>query len=120
MEGEEVTLSVEASDVEKDQLVLKYAWDFGDQGAVADPISEPSTLHVFSDSGTFSVKLIVSDDDDGTSEQIISLEVGNLPPEITQLPESIEVEEGTPLNLLPVIVDAGQDDTHTLSWDFGD
>jgi len=119
-EGDELTLEVVATDAEADQATLSYIWDFGDGTLATEPNLESTAIHTFPDSGDFEIRLTVTDDDGGTSEQTIQITVDNIPPEITELPDEIEIEEGAPLELAPVIVDAGQQDSHTFSWNFGD
>ena len=101
-------------------ISLSYIWDFGDGTLATEPNLESTAIHTFPDSGDFEIRLTVTDDDGGTSEQTIQITVDNIPPEITELPDEIEIEEGAPLELAPVIVDAGQQDSHTFSWNFGD
>ena len=113
IEGDTVTLSAVAEDVVADPL--SYTWDFGD-GSVAqtgNPIS-----HSWGNEGSYTVQLVVADDDGGSVHSSAVINVSNANPSIDQsnFPGGLEGES------LAFSVQASDPGLDTLSfeWDFGD
>jgi len=73
-----------------DSYLLRYYWDFGD-GAVG---RDKSINHVYTQSGTYEVKLTVIDDNGLKDEEVMSILINNLPPSIDALDEHITLYEG--------------------------
>ncbi|WP_165949397.1 S8 family serine peptidase [Kribbella turkmenica] len=78
--------------------------------------------HQYADSGTYSVKVSVADDDGGTSSATFAVQVGNVAPAVTINPAQVKtVTEGSTLAVEASFVDPGWGDTHSaqLDWGFG-
>ncbi len=65
-----------------DGSIVRYQWDIGDDGTVDGDRSDPLHFHRFSASGTYTVRLIVTDDEGATGETTRTVRVGavNRPP----------------------------------------
>ena len=116
-EGE--TLSFTGTAVDAGDDTLTYSWDFGD----GSPASTGSTVsHAFSDDGSFSVSLTVSDEDSGSATAIAPVVIGNLPPEIQTISGPASGEEGQLLYFSATASDPSSADAASLvfTWDFGD
>jgi len=123
-EGELLTVTASVFDVAADPLT--YAWDFGDTATGAGiPID-----HTWGDNGTYTVNLQVQDDDGGSANQSVSIEILNVAPTFTnQAPTSgkegdlytwaIEVDEPGDDELTFTLVSAPAGVTlngQTLEW----
>lgn len=90
-EGGSVTFSGSATDPGNID-VLTYAWSFGD-GAVSN---DRNPAHAYSDNGTYTASLVVTDNDGGTSSAArITITVRNIAPTITSAPGAGATEELT-------------------------
>ncbi|WP_108718056.1 S-layer family protein [Miniimonas sp. S16] len=111
----DLTVAADASaSADSDGAISTYAWEFGD-GATA---TGASTSHTYADSGTFTVKLVVTDNRGGTAT--VSHDVTVVKP---NLPPTVDFTLG--VNELAVSVDgsASADPEGTalgFAWDFGD
>jgi PKD repeat protein len=99
---------------DSDGSIVKWSWDFGDESTSA----EQNPQHTFQASGTFSVTLLVTDNDDGTQQVTSDIVVaqGNRPPEAAFQPPSCTA--GVPCSFS----DASTDEDGQIasrSWDFG-
>ncbi|VEP17781.1 Outer membrane adhesin like proteiin (fragment) [Hyella patelloides LEGE 07179] len=112
-EGEEVTYSASATDPGDDTLT--YTWDFGD-GNIANG---ENVTHTFTDNGSYTITLTVSDDDGASTISTIDVTVNNVAPTITEIVGDTDVNEGEEVNYSAIASDSGND-TLTYSWDFGD
>jgi PKD repeat protein len=63
--GDTVNFNASAS-TDADGRITRYTWDFGD-GSPLDSESDPLNTHVYDDSGTFTVTLVVRDNDGNTA-----------------------------------------------------
>ena len=99
----------------KDQAVLTYIWNFGDEGLS----SFRTTVHRYLDDGNFTVTLTVSDGEDVATYQGFVL-VDNLPPSITASATADHVLEGGSVGFTAQVRDPSPVDTFTATWDFGD
>ncbi len=92
--------------------VLRYDWDFGD-GAKSD-IEAPN--HVYVDNGTFTVTLVVTDDDGGVGRDQMTLTVQNVAPTV----DAGGPYPGKPnenITLQGTAIDPGARDVLTFAWD---
>jgi subtilisin family serine protease len=71
-------LSVEFTNASSDSdgSIVSYAWDFGD----GNSSTSANTSHTYTDYGTYSVTLIVTDDDDATDSYTSVVELTEAPP----------------------------------------
>jgi len=91
-------------------------WDFGD-GSTASGTLTP--MYVYPDNGVYTVTLTVIDDDGGAGSDIITVTVKNAAP-VVQAGSDLRSNEGDIVNFSGSFSDSGTEDTHTVSWDFGD
>ena len=112
-EGEEISYSAIASDTGNDTLT--YSWDFGD-GSTA---SGKDVTHTFVDNGSYTVTLIVTDDDGAFTSLVKEVTVNNVAPIITEIIGDTNINEGQFVTYRAIASDSGND-TLTYSWDFGD
>ena len=97
-----------------------YTVDWGDgatDGGVA--IGPISSAHVFSNDGTYSARVCITDDDGGTGCTAAMVTVANAAPTIDAGPD-LSGLEGTTIALDAKIEDSGVADTHTVTVDWGD
>ncbi len=111
-EGEELALSVVASDPGDD--VLSYTWDFGD-GTTA---TGDAVTHTWTDQGTYTVQVTVDDEDGGSTAQTAIVVIDNVLPTLDAYAIA-GGDEGSELAFSATVSDPG-DDELAISWDFGD
>ncbi len=114
-EGESVLFSIQASDAGNDPL--NYLWQFGDGSSAS---SGPQASHSFSNEGSYTVSVIVSDDEGATEQVSGVVSVVNAAPQILSLSGNSSGLEGQPLSWTAQVSDPGPTDTVTGSWNFGD
>ena len=113
-EGDVQSFTVAWTDPGADTFTL--LWDFGDgTPAVTGADVEP---HLFTDDGTYTVTVTVTDDEGGADTSSTSITILNLDPTIDTLVAGSGAE-GDTLTYDGLGLDAG-DDTLTYDWDFGD
>jgi len=114
-EGDLLTFSATATDAGTADT-LTFLWDFGD-GTTA---STPTASHTYTDNGSFTATLTVTDDD-GASAQTTpaTIPILNAVP-VVAAGAPPTGNEGDPLSFSGSFSDAGSADTHTFLWDFGD
>ncbi|MBM4321886.1 MAG: PKD domain-containing protein, partial [Deltaproteobacteria bacterium] len=117
-EGKVVQLRAEASDPGDDRL--GYSWDFGD-GQTTTTV-EPVVEHVFADSGSYTVRLTVSDDGGGVTETSAEAVIANRPPSAAIVNPPLVALEGDELSFSGDGSDPSPSDNRGLAylWDFGD
>ncbi|HWP43177.1 MAG TPA: PKD domain-containing protein, partial [Blastocatellia bacterium] len=72
-----LTVQFSSSASDPDGQIVSYAWDFGD----GQTSSEPSPVHVFTASGSYTARLVVTDDAGATaSAEVLILVAENTPP----------------------------------------
>ncbi|MPZ35831.1 MAG: hypothetical protein GEV13_33535 [Rhodospirillales bacterium] len=128
-EGEEVELTVTFSD--RAWLDPHRAFvDFGDdnlpvEAEVTETLGPPQTTgrltatHTYCDNGTFTVTVILQDQQGGTARETTEAIIVNLPP-VAEAGEDVFAHPCAPLRLVGYFEDPGWCDTHTGHWDFGD
>ena len=116
-EGQELSFSAEAEDFG----LLAYTWDFGDGSEVATGTGLTEVKHTYPDDGKYKLTLSVTDVNDATIARTSDVTINNLPPEITEAPEDITINEGEAIQGIVKAIDpAGEVDPVTYVWDFGD
>lgn len=134
-EGEDFAFSVAATDPGSDDLTIEIDWGDGTSEAVTyfndgvgpDPPNSGegvypfavwlNSTHVYGDNGNFTVHMSVGDDDGGSVEETLSIEVLNLPPYLA-LPRCCwPVNESELAGAYFSATDPGSDDL-TVSWAF--
>ena len=104
---------------DEDGSIVQYAWDFGDGSSA----SGQSASHTYATSGSYSIRLTVTDDDGASGSATLSVTVSpptNVPPQA-----SFTLSTSGGYAPLQVTVDAsGSTDTDgsivSYAWDFGD
>ena len=77
--------------------------------------------HAYVDNGTYSVAVVVTDDDEGIGSNSANHQVDNVPPEITGLSlDSTTIPEGGTVALAGTFSDPGTSDGHEVTIDWGD
>jgi PKD repeat protein len=115
-EDQMVFFSGVGSDTPSDEPLLSYHWDFGDgtEGFGKNPI------HSFTDSGTYTVTLTVTDDDGEMGQDIMVVNVANIGP-VVDAGADMEVNEDVTVQFMGYGFDTPSDEQSlTYSWDFGD
>ncbi|MDF1552331.1 MAG: PKD domain-containing protein, partial [Deferrisomatales bacterium] len=92
-------------------------WDFGD-GSSASGSLTPS--HVYVDDGVYTVTLTVTDSDGGVGTDTVIVTVNNVAPSVNAGPDVSVNTAGYTVSYNCQFDDPGVDDTHTVTWDFGD
>ena len=112
--GTEVQFESQANDV--DGSIISYSWDFGD----GSPLSgEVNPVHRYALPGTYSVTLIVTDDDGVPNSISKNVTVGNLPPVVDF---DWTPDQPTTSDLIQFVSNANDPDGTIVQyeWDFGD
>ncbi len=91
-------------------------WDFGD-GNTTTGILEPT--YTYSQQGTYTVTLTITDSDGAATQDILTVTVNNVAPIITEINGDTNINEGDTANFSATATDPGND-TLTYTWDFGD
>jgi PKD repeat protein len=112
VEGYTITFTSTVIDPGSD--TLNYEWDFGDGSPVS---AVPS--HQYADNGVYTVTLTVIDDDDDCGTDTLRVTVNNAAPIVNVWGTQVVGEGGT-ASFIGHFLDPGQQDTHTVVWNFGD
>jgi pentapeptide MXKDX repeat protein len=96
---------------------LTYYWDFGDAHSSTE--SDPTVDHIYADDGVYDVTLTVTDPSGESDSQTTTATIGNVAPTV-EAGDNQTVFLGDPVDLLATFTDAGSDDTHTATIDWGD
>ena len=102
---------------DQDGTIASYTWDFGDG---TDPVTrnDPSANHLYGRPGTFTARLVVTDDDGAEDEDTVVVTVANNEPTTQWLPAPrAPVGTTRPYTLL---VSTGPSEPTSVSVDFGD
>ena len=127
-EGEDFVLGITATDPGSDDLTVVVDWGDGtsetvvyyNNGIGPDPPNSgegvyPFTVysnltHIYGDNGNFTIQVTVEDDDGGSVQEIVAIEVLNLPPQIVLLAVPLYASEGEEFSLNAEATDQGSDD----------
>ena len=113
-EGVEVSLNAIASDAGNDELT--YVWEVDGQQLTEN---NPQINYTFPDNGTYTGSITVTDTHGGSNTQTFEVTVENAVP-VVDAGSDITVDEGSNIEFAGSYSDTGANDTHTVSWDFGD
>jgi MYXO-CTERM domain-containing protein len=121
-EGDTFNFAAQATDPGDDTLT--YTWRFGDEppGGNVPPLSGvdlTEVSHVYTDDGTYTLSLTVSDEDGGVIVLTRTVNVGTAAPSITALNGPRRGDEAQALAFSAQATDP-TDQTLTWRWDFGD
>jgi PKD repeat protein len=97
-EGDTVSFTATVADSEDSLSDLIFLWEFGD----SETSDEQSPLHTYEESGTYTIKLTVTDDDGGVTSDTTSITV-----EVESDPgpgPGSETEEEFPLRILLIVI----------------
>ena len=98
--------------------------DWGDgspleAGIVDQGAGTVSGSHAYADDGTYTVTVTVTDDDGGSGSNNITSTVNNLPP-LVDAGQDRQVRAGVAFEVVAAFTDAGSEDSHTATIDWGD
>ncbi|KAA5539564.1 PKD domain-containing protein [Roseiconus nitratireducens] len=117
-EGASLTFTAAAIDPGNDTLT--YTWDFGDGTAPVNGVDLTSVDHLYVGDGVYTVKLTVTDGDDGVAEGALTVSVTDVAARML-VSGSDTVDEGAAYSLtLGEIVDPGNDPIQGIRVDWGD
>ena len=128
-EGEEMVLVVPFQDVAWLDIHRAFV-DFGDgtlpeSAQITESNTAPATTgtltarHTYCDNGTFTVTVILKDQQGGEARQQTKAVIENVPP-VVEAGEDMYSHPCVPLRLEGYFEDIGWCDTHRAFWDFGD
>ncbi len=107
-----------ASDPAGSSDPLTYIWDFGDSSSW---VQGTLVTHSYADDGSYTVILMVSDDDGGSVYQTATITIDNVDPVIATVAVPSTGDEGQSLGFTAAATDvAGAADPLSYSWEFGD
>jgi DNA/RNA endonuclease G (NUC1)/PKD repeat protein len=113
-EGQSASFSATASDPGNDDLT--YLWNFGDGST---PVTGATVNHTYTDNGTYTTTLVVTDLEGAFATQTQTVTVNNLAPVVNAGADQ-STRPGQALNFSGSFTDPGIFDTPTATWDFGD
>jgi hypothetical protein len=101
VEGDLVTLSVQVSDADDDQLIISYSYPLDAEGKWETKEG---------DAGQYKVEISVSDGKESSSQEVLlMIEPRNKPP-VIQIDDELTFKEGTKVILNPTITDPDKDE----------
>jgi PKD repeat protein len=119
-EDNTVYLNGSGNDSISDISSLTYIWDYGD-GTTSSKLFHgmQNTSHVYTKSGEYQARLIISDNDDAECSKVINVTVKNVQPKCTAI-EDVQIFEDDTVQFTGDGWDSESDiDTLRYSWHFG-
>jgi len=118
---EGILFEFNGSSSDPDQLnpsgdTLSYYWDFGDK---TTSFGSLNPTHSYSDDGNYLALLIVIDSHNYTSNDTVLVSVLNVAPSVI-IESNDGGEEGASIQFYGSYSDPGWNDSHSVTWDFGD
>jgi PKD repeat protein len=115
-EGDSLLFAASATDPGTDPL--SYSWDFGD----GSTDQGDSLTHVFTDNGSYTVELTVTDGDGGSTSTSSIVTIANIAPVIDSLTGTTSTDEGTLEPFTASVTDPSSSDMASMSyiWNWGD
>ncbi|WP_425428931.1 PKD domain-containing protein, partial [Aphanothece hegewaldii] len=113
-EGETASFSAIATDPGNDPIT--YIWNFSDG---SQPSIGHSVSHQFINNGIYIITLTATDSEGASTTQSFNINVNNLAP-IVEAGENQTIYSNETITFNGSFSDPGLNDTHTLTWDFGD
>jgi PKD repeat protein len=119
-EDEMTTFGGEGTDNPSDLSSLEYKWDFGDNNTI-DWGASLMVSHSYEESGNYTVRLYVKDDDSDINYSEVLVTVKNIAPscEIDNDDMTVDEDEMIEFNGTATDTDSDKSDLY-FSWDFGD
>ena len=112
-EGSTYTYTIEASDLDLEDLT--YTWSFGNGDQ--EETTEGSVSYAWGGDGTFNMRVVISDGDLAVT-RTSSVVIANVAPIVTA-GDDRTIEEGQTITFPGTLEDPGFDDDHVISWAFG-
>ena len=123
-EGTTLPIAATVADIDGDTVTVAWTVTNGsnvDTGATCTIADLAATDITCTDDGTYTITATASDDNGGTATAQTELTVTNADPAITITGQPAgPVPQGTPVDITASITDAGTNDTHTCTIDWGD
>jgi PKD repeat protein len=118
LEGVALTLSAEGSAAgNASDPIVRYDWDFGDGETGEGELVQ----HAWPDSGTYQVRLTVTDEDGSVASDNITVEVANVAPRIFIESENQQLAVGQENTFRLTVQDVDADrPPRFIEWDMGD
>ena len=107
-EGTPFIVTVEVADIDDDPASLVYQVDRDRDGIYDEADNAGVWSFEFADDGEFPIAIAVTDPDGGRDEQVLLLQVANLPPRLESIPPT-EATEGTEYTYVIAAEDPGDD-----------
>ncbi|SPD72924.1 hypothetical protein PITCH_A1590006 [uncultured Desulfobacterium sp.] len=98
---------------------VEYGDGSGVQPLVLNPDRTFALSHQYMDNGIYTVTVSIADDDSGLGTDTALVTVNNVNPTVSAGPDQT-VTEGDTVNFSGGFTDPGTNDTHIISWDFGE
>ncbi|MFM7203288.1 MAG: PKD domain-containing protein, partial [Myxococcota bacterium] len=115
LEGNSLTFSASASDPGTSD-VLSYLWTFGDNTTATGA----SVQKTFSDNGSFTWKVVVSDTGGGSDSRQGTVVIGNASPVISSVILPSSANEGSSIQASAIASDPGSADVLSYNWRWSD
>ncbi|MFY0655008.1 MAG: PKD domain-containing protein, partial [Cyclobacteriaceae bacterium] len=107
--------AVKFEDQSSGENISGYSWDFGDGSS---PVTVQNPTHLFANTGTFSVKLTITNTAGCENEKAQNITVNDLP--LADFTISIEPTENLPITFSGIDQTLSEDAVISWEWNFGD